>query len=218
MRKNEKVDQLMMIKAEQVRSAAEILLEKTVDWQVIREFMSNRHNEIVLSDEQERKLTRYKFIYDQLSGGKYSKSQIIGQLMNEKLYGVSISQAYEDIRCSGELFTSVIHFNKQFELNNEIEIAKAARAKCLEVFDFKNAAAFAKVIKDLIAIQPDEEDTPGKDFEGHTVEAVFDPQLLGAPDIDMKEVLAALNAKRKVAIKIDMFDNIEFEENDNGSN
>jgi hypothetical protein len=174
--------------------------------------MNNRMNEIVLSAEQERKLGRYKFIYDQLSSGKYTKSQVVNQLMNDKLYGVSYQQAYEDIRCSGELFSSINNINKQFELNTEIEIAKAARAKCLEVLDFKNAASMMKVIKELLAMLPDEEDHAGHDFEGHTLEAVFDPRLLGAPEVDMKELLAVLNSKRKVPIKVDMFDHINFEE------
>lgn len=200
------------MKADQVRTASEILLEKTRDWQLIKQFMSSRHAEIILTDDQERKLERYKFIYDQLSSGRYTKAQVIAQLMNDKLYKVSISQAYEDIRCSAELFTAVININKQFELNNEIEIAKKARAKCLEVLDFKNAAAFAKVIKDLIALLPDEELHPGEDFEGHEIEAVFNPALLGAPDVDMKEVLKTINEKRKVKVNIDMFNDIEFED------
>lgn len=207
-----KVHELLQLKTEQVRYGSNILAEKTRDWQLIKEFMSNRLGEIVLTPDQAKKLQRYKFIYDQLSSGKYSKSQIVNQLTKDELFGVSIQQAYEDIRCSNELFSAVINFDKQFELNNEIEIAKNARAKCLEVCDFKNAAAFAKVIKELISLKPDEEDHAGDDFEGHQVEAVFDPRLLGAPEIDMKEVLATLNAKRKVAIKIDMFDHLDFEE------
>lgn len=215
-RKNEKVEALLMRKAEQVRSAAEILLEKTTDWQVIKEFMSNRHSEIVLSTQQEKKLERLKFIYDQQSSGRYTKAQIIAQLTNEKLYNVSLSQAYEDIRNSAELFTSVVHFKKQFELNNEIEICKAARAKALELLDFKSVAALSRNIKDLIALQPDEEDSSAEMFEGHKMEAVFDPALLGAPTvINMKEVLDAINKKRAVKINIDMFEELKPAEDGN---
>ena len=213
-RENEKVHELLQQKAEQVRSGAQILIDKTRDWQLIKEFMSNRHSEIMLTADQEKKLARYKFIYDQQSSGKYTKANILSQL--EKLFSISMQQAYEDIRCSNELFTSIMHFNKEFELNNEIEIAKNARAKCLEIFDFKSAAAFGKLIRELIALKPDEEDHPGLDFEGHTLLAVFDPELLGAPKINMMEVLKAINEKRKVPIKTDMFEHLSFEESTNG--
>ncbi len=171
--------------------------------------------DITLSPVQERKLARYKFIYDQLGSGRYTKSQVISQLMNEKIWGVSMSQAYEDIRCCTELFTFVTAPKKQFELNLQLEIAKAAQAKCMEVFDFKAAAAFGKVIKDLVAMLPDEEDVPGQDFEGHTLEGVFDPRLLGGPAVDMIEVLKTINAKRKVPINLDLFEHLKFEETTN---
>lgn len=209
-RENEKAHQLLIRKAEQVRNASEILLEKTRDWQVIKQFMSSRLSEIKLTDEQERKMERYVYINAQLSGGKYSKAQVISQLMNEKIFGVSMAQAYEDLRCTAELFTSAININKQYEINLLLEIAKMAQAKCHEIFDFKGGAMYARVIKDLIAMLPDEELHPGEDFEGHEIEAVFNPLLLGAPAVDMKEVLKAINEKRKVKINIDMFDDIEI--------
>ena len=214
-RKNEQVHALLMHKAEQVRSAAEIILDKTKDWQLIKEFMSNRHADIVLTDQQQMKLDRYQFIYNQLAAGKFSKTQLVNQLMNPKMHNISMSQAYEDIRCSNELFSSVINFNKAFELSNEIEIAKSARAKCLEICVFKNAALFAKIVKDLIALQPDVEDNPGMNFEGHELVAVFDPRLIGAAEVDMKELLMMLNKDRKVAINIDMFEHLEFDESTN---
>ena len=155
-------------------------------------------------------MERYVYINAQLSGGKYSKAQVISQLMNEKIFGVSMAQAYEDLRCTAELFTSAININKQYEINLLLEIAKMAQAKCHEIFDFKGGAMYARVIKDLIAMLPDEELHPGEDFEGHEIEAVFNPLLLGAPAVDMKEVLKAINEKRKVKIKIDMFDDIEI--------
>lgn len=209
------VHELLQLKAEQVRSGAEILLEKTRDWQVIKEFMNNRMGDIMLTPVQEKKLNRYKYIYDQLSSGRYTKNQVISQLMNEKIFGISMSQAYEDIRCCTELFSFVTAPKKQFELNIQLEIAKNAQAKCMEIFDFKSAAAFGKVIKDLVAMLPDEDDVPGQDFEGHTLEGVFDPRLLGGPAVDMMEVLKTINAKRKVPINLDLFEHLNFEETTN---
>ena len=206
----EKTHELLIKKAEQIRAASDIVTEKTQDWQVIRQFMNARHSEIILTPKQQEKMNRYKFIYDQLSSGRYTKSDVINQLMNKSLFGISMAQAYEDIRCSAELFSSVLHVSRQFELVNEIEIAKKARAKCEAICDFKSAAAYSKVIKDLIGMLPDEEIHPGEDFEGHEVTAVFDPSLLGAPPVNMKEVLSMLNTRHKASINIDMFEELEY--------
>ena len=58
---------------------------------------------------------------------------------------------------------------------------------------------------------PDEEENPAELFEGHQIEAVFDPTLLGAPAVDMKEVLKAINEKRDKKIQIDMFEELSYE-------
>lgn len=206
------VHELMKLKAEQVRNGAQILLDVTVDWQVIKEFLSNRHEEMELTAMQEEKLKRYKYVYDQLSSGRYTKAQVISQLMNEKIFGLSMSQAYEDIRCATEIFTYVTPPKKQFELNNRYEVSKAAHAKCMEIHDFKNAAAYEKIIQGYIDMMPEEEEQPGWDFEGHKLEGVFDPALLGGPKVDMAEVLKLINSKRKVAINVDMFEHLNSED------
>jgi hypothetical protein len=89
------------------------------------------------------------------------------------------------------------------------------KRKAMAAFDFKAAAAFQRNIIELQKLIPDKEETLGEFFEGHTIEAVFDPRLLGAPAVDMKEVLKALNAKRKTPIKIDMFEELETVNNGN---
>lgn len=204
---NEKVEMLFQIKANQIREASELLIEKTMDWQVIKKFMVNRFEDIVLTVQQKKKLDRYQFIYNQLVDGKYTDSQVV--TMNAKFFDISIQQSYEDIRCTRELFNSVININRQFELNNELQIAKKARAKAMEVLDHKAAAAYGKLIRDILALLPEDDSIPGLDFEGHSIEAIFNPKLLGAPDVDMKEVLKSINAKRKVPINTDMFDFLE---------
>ncbi len=216
MSENEKLHKLLIKKAEQVQYGAQIVVDKIKDWQVIKQYMCNRLNDIELTDIQQKKLERYQFAYNQLVSGKYTDTDVVNQLI--KLFKIKTTQAYEDLNCCRELFNSVINVNKQFEISNELQIAKAARAKCLEIFDFKNAAALLKVIQNLIAMLPDQNDNPGELFEGHVIEAVFDPALLGAPKVDMKEVLTAINAKRNVPIKIDMFEELDNETIDNGSN
>lgn len=77
--------------------------------------------------------------------------------------------------------------------------------------DMKALAAFEKNRKDLLKLLPDEDEKP-VDFQGHVYELTFDPKLLGAPEINMKELLQSINAKRNKPIKIDMFEELEHED------
>lgn len=210
MRKNEPVSNLLIKRAEQIRSAAEILIAKTNDWQIIKQFLCNRLDEVELTEIQQKKLERYQFIYNQLVSCKYTDQDVLNMLI--KTYKIKVGQAYEDMNCARELFTAVININKRFELQIELQSAKDMKRKCVEICDFKTAGAIQKNMVAIIAMLPDEQDNPAELFEGHDIEAVFNPKLLGAPDVNIKEVLAAINAKRKVVIKTDLFENIPYEE------
>ena len=210
MRQNAPVTEVLKQRAEAVRTGAELLMAKTRDWQVIRKYLSNRENDIVLTDEQQAKLQRYQFIYNQLAGGKYSKPEVINTVM--KVYGVEQRQVYEDIAHTQEIFSTVTSINKLFELQIQLELAKEMKRKCLEVSDIKTAAIVDKNITAILAMLPDEDSAPGEDFEGHIIEASFDPALLGAPAIDMMEVLRVVNDKRKVPINMDMFEILEIDD------
>jgi hypothetical protein len=192
-------------RAEVVRTAAERMAERTYDWQMIRDFISNRIQDIPLTAQQEKKLERYQYIYNQMVSGKYTKNEILNQLINKKLFGISLQQAYEDLDCAQELWNTVINVKRNLELSIELEINRALRRNCVEVGDLKTAATFSKEINSLMKLMPEEEDTTADLFEGHIIEAVFDPTLLGAPEIDMREILEMINAKRKAKINIDMF-------------
>lgn len=212
-RQNDKVHKMLIEKANQVQTAADEISNKINDWQVIKAYMTRRLNEIELTEEQQRKLDRYYFIYNQQVKGKYSDLDIIAQLMNLP-GGISRKQAYDDMACARELFNASIVINKQYEIKLELEIAKSMRRKCSEIGDFKTAAAVQKNITALMAMLPDEEENQGELFEGHQIEATFDPRLLGAPPVDMHSILSAVNAKRKVPIKTDLFEELET---DNGN-
>ena len=88
-----------------------------------------------------------------------------------------------------------------------------------KAIELNNVDGYAKLEKnrnELLKQLPDEPDNPAEMFEGHTIHVMFDPALIGAPAVDMKEVLAVLNAKRNKKIKIDMFEELKYEEvNDN---
>lgn len=211
-RENEKLQQLLIQKAESTAAGAAMLLEKTQDWQIIQEFISNRHAELILNPRQQEKLELYQYINNQLLSGKYTAAQLVTHLT--KLYKRSFAQAYEDIRISKELFAALFTINKQWENNSELEICRMTRQKCIDIGDFKNGAVWQKRINELIAMQPDEEDTPGEYFKGHQLVAVFDPRLLGgsASQVNMKELLSVLNEKRQQKINIDMFEHINYED------
>jgi hypothetical protein len=204
------VVKLLQDKADQVQRGAEILLAKTRDWQVIKAYINNRLEEITLTPEQQKKFDRYQYIYNQLVSGKYTEHDVIEQI--KTIHKVGITQAYEDVRCTRELFCSVVNINKRFEQKMELESARNLKRKCEELQDYRSAAAIQKNIVQLLRDIPDEEENPGELFEGHTYELTFNPTLLGAPAIDMKEVLRVVNEKRHKKINIDMFDEIPFVE------
>lgn len=195
-------------KASQVSAGAEVLLAKVRDWQVIKQYLCNRFNDIPLTASQKKQLERYQFIYGQMVSGKYTDQEVLNQVM--KFYTIGLAQAYEDMRATREIIPYAININKPFELQLEIQIAKKARIKCEEMDDMKTAAQYSKVIADLLKQIEHEDETPAELFEGHTIEAVFDPELLGAPPVDMKEILAAINAKRNKKVNIDLFEEIAF--------
>lgn len=197
-------------KATQVGNATAILIESTNDWQVIRQYLSNRLAENKLTDKQLEKLERYQYAYNQLVSGRYTDQDVLHQLMN--IFKIKVVQAYDDLNCTREIFSTVFNINKRFEQRMELESARNMKRKCEEMGDFKSAAMLQKNIIQLLRDIPDLEENPADMFEGHTIEATFDPSLLGAAKIDMNEVLQALNAKRKVKIKIDMFEELNYTE------
>ena len=144
----EDVKNALTRRAEEVNRQAEFILAKTRDWQVIKQYMSNRIADIELTPEQQKKMERYQFVYNELVGGKSTDQQVANQVKN--FYKVSISQAYEDINASKEIFSTVISINKQFELNLALQLNTKYKAKAEEIGDMKALAMFEKNRKDLI--------------------------------------------------------------------
>lgn len=209
MKKNQSAVSLYANAASQITHGVETLLNSTSDWQTIREYICNRLPKEQLTEIQKKKLERYTYIYNQTMTGKYSKTEIISQITS--MYGVDLSLAYEDYNCMQELFGTYIHINKLFEIKMEIEAAKRLKRKAEAAMDFKGAAAIQKNLIALYALIPDEEQSLAELFKGHTIEAIYDPRLLGAPDVNMTELLKTINAKRKVKINVDKFEQIGIE-------
>lgn len=205
------VKDALVKRSEEVSKQAEFIMAKTRDWQLIKQYMSNRVQDITLTAEQQKKMERYQFIYNEIASGKSTDQQVVNQAKN--IYKISLSQAYEDLNATKEIFSTVININKQFELSQALQLNTKYKAKAEEMGDLKALAMFEKNRKDLIKLLPEVEDNSADIFEGHTYEMVFDPTLLGAPaKVDMKELLTAINAKRGKKINIDMFPELEHED------
>ncbi len=205
-------------RAAQVVSTTELLMARVNDWQQIKEYLCNRVNDdSFLNDVQKEKLNRYQYIYNQLASGKFTDIEVINSTI--KMFKMkSRPQAYEDLNCTRELFNFTLNVNKIFEINIQLQINRNMQRKAEELNDMKAVAAFEKNRALLLKLLPDAEETPAELFEGHQFEVTFDPTLLGAPLINMKEVIELINEKRKVKINTDMFTELEIEKTDGEEN
>lgn len=196
-KKSDSAIRILKNTAENIAKGAALISDNIKDWQIIKSFMINRVNGMTLTEKQQKKLDRYQFIYNQLVSSRYSEQEVMNSVMT--IYKVDQSQAYNDIRCTKELFNHVVNLNKRFEINVELQSARALKEKCVKVGDMKNAAAIGKNIANLLKLIPDIEEVNTELFEGHTIEASGDPKLLGAPDITedrYNELLKKIEIKR----------------------
>lgn len=211
----ETVNTTLQLRADAIRKGAEMLAAKTRDWQTIKQYVSNRLSEDFLTEEQKEKLKRYQYIYNQLVSGRYTETEVVSQLMNPHIFGLGMTQAYADLDATKELVPSFVNLSKRFELIVQLQVNRDMMRKASEIGDLKSYAQIEKNRIGLLAQFEDTEETPGELFEGHTIEAVFDPSLLGVPRIEkaaMKELLDEINAKRKVKISTDFIEDITHED------
>lgn len=192
-------------KAEVVTKATQFITNHTKDWQVIKNYLSGKMSLGKLTDLQQEKLNRYQFIYNQFVSHKYTETEIVNMLRT--LYKIEYAQAYSDINSTKEIFSSVLNINKHFEIKMQLESAKQLKIVCETIGDMKAAALFQKNIIAITALLPDIDDTPVDHFEGHIIEATFNPGLLGIPEInkeDMLDLLKRINEKRNRKLDIDL--------------
>ena len=205
---NSKIGNFLKTTGESIAAKTEQLNVHTRDWQLIKQFLQNRIADITLTKKQEEKLERYQYIYNQSVSGKYTESQIVNSCMT--LYKVKLTQAYDDLKCAKEIFSSVININKQFELSLQLQINKKLMIKAESVNDFQALAAFEKNRIQLLAMVEVVEENPADLFEGHTIEAVFDPSLIGAASLDLPELMRVINEKRKIKINPNLFEHLNY--------
>lgn len=211
----ETVNTTLQLRSDAIRKGAEILVAKTRDWQTIKQYLCNRLSEDFLTEEQKEKLVRYQYIYNQLVSGRYTETEVVTQLTNPHIYGLGLTQAYDDLNATKEIFPSFVNLNKRFELIVQLQVNRDMLRKASEIGDLKSFAQIEKNRIGLLAQFEDTDETPGELFQGHTIEAVFDPSLLGIPRIEkaqMKELLDEINAKRKVKISTNFIEDINHED------
>ena len=193
-----------------INRAADHIMDSTNDWQVIKSFLGNRIGDVKLSTLQKKKMERYQFMYNQLVTGKFTDKEAIEA--NMKMYDIEQWQSYDDLKCTREIFSSVININKKFEIDLQLQVNRRMLRKAEEICDFKAYAALEKNRTHMLSmiedIDPDEADM----FIGHTYEPVFDPSLIDADPVDMKEVLEIINKGRKVKIKTELFENLDYQD------
>lgn len=207
-----KLKKELELRARQVAKGAENLSNLTRDWQVIKEYMCNRLNTITLTDDQQAKLDRYQYMYNQLVSGKYTEGKVISQVMN--LYKISYATAYADLRDTHELFNSCINLDKTFMLKQQAEIAQDIITKCLLVGDFKNANAAQKNLTAILRELRVDDTSPGEHYEGINIEVVFDPTLIGGDPItkkDFDELVKEINKNRTKKIDPKFIEDLDFE-------
>lgn len=199
-------------KAEQIGFVTDLLLSESTDWQVIRDYLTNRIPGIELTDRQKAKLDRFQFIYNQLTSGKYTDHDVLNSVC--RMFNIEIKQAYQDMKDTRELFNVVMSIDRRFELKIQLEVNKKMMNKAIEAGDLKAYAMFEKNRVALIAQIPEEDQAPKDMFHGHQIEAAFAPELLGTDNIDMQAILKDINARRKSKIKTELFESIKFEPKD----
>lgn len=196
----------LMKKSAAISQGAELLASSINDWQMIRQFLTNRVAELELTPTQREKLQRYNFIYDQLASGNYIDAQVV-HLVAEK-YGVTTRQAYEDIICSKEVYTHVLNFNKAFEIRLQLNLNRKLLTRAMDAGRFDEYAMLERNRVRLIALLPDIEEGSNW-FEPHENVIEFNPELIGAPAVDTDEVLKYIEEKRKAKLKTALFEEAE---------
>lgn len=193
---------------------SQVRTREAKDWKMIVEYMTNRDKDIQLNKAQQDKLDRYQYIYNQFISSK-SERVVIDIII--KKYEVNESIARKYVLSTQELFGHCIKLDKTFELNVQLQIAKNLQRKCEEVQDFKTAAGFQKNATNILRLLKDENLSPGENYEGIHIEAVFDPTLIGGDPVtkkDFDELVALINKNRTKKIDPKFYEAIDFEMND----
>jgi hypothetical protein len=81
------------------------------------------------------------------------------------------------------LFSTVLPIDKLFELKVELESCRTLKRKCIAAGDIDTANKIEKNIITILNMVEQAEPAPTELFEGHIIEPMFNPSLIGAPEI-----------------------------------
>lgn len=196
-------------KIAQIGTAAEAVYENINNWQTVRDYMRGKIAYELLTPRHQEMANRYQFVINLILSGKYIDEEIIE--LNKNQFKISITQARNDVFATKEIFNTTVNIHKLLELRAELQISRDLMRKAAELQDFKSAAAFQRNRIALIKMIPEADEDNGDQFEGHQIEAVFDPRLIGAPDVNIAEVLSVINEKRNVKINLSQVTSIPYE-------
>ena len=182
-------------KQQAIVQGAELLAASVSDWQVIRDYLTNRVQGLQLTRMQEEKMKRYQFMYNQLASGKYMEREVVNMAM--KHFDIEQWQALDDMHHSKELYCTVFPINKLFELRVQLDLNRTMLQKCSDANDTKGYAALEKNRAKLIELIPEIEENAADNFKPHTWIIRFDPTLIGAKPVDMKAILDYIKQRHK---------------------
>jgi hypothetical protein len=196
--------------------ASQTIQQHIQDWQTIQRYLVTRHTDMRLTAAQQRKLELYDFIYAQLMSGKYSESEIVNILVNDPKRGLSRQTAYRELVATKELFATTLSINKVFEIKLMITWNKKQLIKADQAGDQKQYAAIEKNLQHWLEMLPQEEEA-SEMFTPHQNVIDFDPELIQAPDVDLRELADRINSRRKNKINLEVIEEmLVIEEKRNG--
>lgn len=168
----------------------EWMAEQTNDLQTIRAYMNNRFANIQLNDNQELKLRRWQFVYDQMSSGKYTQQEIRNQL--ELHFKIDRSTSLADLRTAQELFSTTLNINKLFKIQMDIQLLDTMQLKAREANKLDEYAKLQKAKNELYKMLPDEVDNPTDNFEARQNIFEYNPELLGMKPVSSDKMKALI--------------------------
>jgi hypothetical protein len=152
-------------------------------------------NEVKLTEDQQTKLKRWQFIYDQLSSGRYNETDVRNQLL--KTFPISEYTAFKDMMEAKEVFSTTLNLNKKFKMMTDIQLLDMMKLKASDANKLDEYAKLQRVQNELYKMIPDEETNPTEDFTPRQNLVQYNPSLLGIPAMPDEQINELLNQLKR---------------------
>lgn len=210
-RKIKQVPKWLLEQVDELVRVAEHTASLVNDFTTVRDFMRGRVANIKLNKRQEELMELYKLVYMEMCNGKLNKSTLASHLVAYKRVG-SYRTAVQVIDQALEVYGRLFNIDKQIEFVIMLETNKRMMARAERAGDFKAFAALEKSRLSLLKQIERQEDDSASHFTGYTIDAVYNPRLLGVEPVDVHEVLRIVNNKRGVKIGMEWARGMEIED------